>query len=259
MSAVVPTFVSMQREARRKGRKDGLAEPGARYSYELGSIYTPFPQTSPHFKRRESHEHAHLAIVPSALYYVYGRTGLGHERQGQGWPGARGQCVPLHHLQGPVRSCETADALPRTQEGSPPATSGAPTCSAVWSSATRATGAFSGRDTKSGPFAYYICGTLFREGVGTCSARYLNAPRVEAFVVEPSSRCGWGFYEPTEALVPANMVRQSRGTQDYAVGTVYQTGLTGSGAALANHEWTFYDYRSCCCGSQGVAYSLPMR
>ena len=37
---------------------------------------------------------------------------------------------------------------------------------------------------KSGQFAYYICGTLFREGAGTCSARYLNAPRLEAFVVE---------------------------------------------------------------------------
>ena len=33
-------------------------------------------------------------------------------------------------------------------------------------------------------FAYYICGTLFREGAGTCSARYLNAPRLEALVVE---------------------------------------------------------------------------
>ena len=37
---------------------------------------------------------------------------------------------------------------------------------------------------KSGQFAYYICGTLFREGAGTCSARYLNAPRLETFVVE---------------------------------------------------------------------------
>ncbi len=33
-------------------------------------------------------------------------------------------------------------------------------------------------------FAYYICGTLFREGAGTCSARYLNAPRLEALVAE---------------------------------------------------------------------------
>ena len=37
---------------------------------------------------------------------------------------------------------------------------------------------------KRGQFAYYICGTLFTEGAGTCSARYLNAPRLEAFVVE---------------------------------------------------------------------------
>ena len=37
---------------------------------------------------------------------------------------------------------------------------------------------------KSGQFSYYICGTLFTEGAGTCSARYLNAPRLKAFVVE---------------------------------------------------------------------------
>ncbi len=43
---------------------------------------------------------------------------------------------------------------------------------------------YSGQGAKSGQFAYYVCGTLFREGAGTCSARYLNAPRVEEFVVE---------------------------------------------------------------------------
>ena len=43
---------------------------------------------------------------------------------------------------------------------------------------------YSAQGSKSGQFAYYICGTLFREGAGACSARYLNAPRLEAFVVE---------------------------------------------------------------------------
>ena len=43
---------------------------------------------------------------------------------------------------------------------------------------------YSAQGAKSGQFAYYICGTLFRESAGTCSARYLNAPRLEAFVVE---------------------------------------------------------------------------
>ena len=37
---------------------------------------------------------------------------------------------------------------------------------------------------KSGQFAYYVCGTLFREGAGTCSARSLNAPRVEGFIID---------------------------------------------------------------------------
>ncbi len=43
---------------------------------------------------------------------------------------------------------------------------------------------YSGQGAKSGQFAYYVCGTLFREGAGTCTARYLNAPRVEDFIVE---------------------------------------------------------------------------
>ncbi len=43
---------------------------------------------------------------------------------------------------------------------------------------------YSGRGAKSGRFAYYVCGTLFREGAGTCSnARYLNAGKVEYLVI----------------------------------------------------------------------------
>ena len=43
---------------------------------------------------------------------------------------------------------------------------------------------YSGQGAKSGQFAYYICSTLHREGAGCCSARYLNAPRLETFIVE---------------------------------------------------------------------------
>ena len=46
-----------------------------------------------------------------------------------------------------------------------------------------------GQGAKSGQYGYYICGTLFREGAGACSARYLNAPRVEDFVVEKIREC----------------------------------------------------------------------
>ena len=41
-----------------------------------------------------------------------------------------------------------------------------------------------GQGAKSGQFAYYICGTLYRDGAGTCESSYLNAPRVEEFIVE---------------------------------------------------------------------------
>ena len=54
---------------------------------------------------------------------------------------------------------------------------------------------YTGQGAKSGQFAYYICGTLYREGAGTCEARYLNAPRVEDFVVEKVLDFVW-FGEP---------------------------------------------------------------
>ena len=41
-----------------------------------------------------------------------------------------------------------------------------------------------GQGAKSGQYTYYVCSTLHHEGPGTCDARYLNATRVEEFVVE---------------------------------------------------------------------------
>ena len=43
---------------------------------------------------------------------------------------------------------------------------------------------YSAQGAKSGQFAYYICATLYREGAGACTARYLNATKVENLVVE---------------------------------------------------------------------------
>ena len=44
---------------------------------------------------------------------------------------------------------------------------------------------YSGQAAKSGKFAYYVCGSLMREGAGTCrNGRYLNAERVEDYIIE---------------------------------------------------------------------------
>ena len=43
---------------------------------------------------------------------------------------------------------------------------------------------FTGQAAKSGKYAYYVCDTLHRQGAGTCDARYLNASRVEDFIVK---------------------------------------------------------------------------
>ena len=43
---------------------------------------------------------------------------------------------------------------------------------------------YSGQGAKSGQFAYYVCASLFREGAGACTARYLNATNVEELVIE---------------------------------------------------------------------------
>ena len=41
-----------------------------------------------------------------------------------------------------------------------------------------------GQGAKSGQYGYYVCGTLHRQGAGTCQASYLNAPKVEGFVID---------------------------------------------------------------------------
>jgi len=41
---------------------------------------------------------------------------------------------------------------------------------------------YSAQGAKSGQFAYYVCSSLFREGAGACTARYLNASKVEDLV-----------------------------------------------------------------------------
>ena len=43
---------------------------------------------------------------------------------------------------------------------------------------------YTGQGAKGGQYGYYVCGTLLREGAGTCEARYLNTPKVEGFVIE---------------------------------------------------------------------------
>ena len=43
---------------------------------------------------------------------------------------------------------------------------------------------YSAQGAKSGQFAYYVCASLFREGAGACTARYLNATKVEDLVIE---------------------------------------------------------------------------
>ena len=43
---------------------------------------------------------------------------------------------------------------------------------------------YTGQGAKSGKFSYYVCGTLLREGSGSCTARYLNAERVESSIVD---------------------------------------------------------------------------
>ena len=43
---------------------------------------------------------------------------------------------------------------------------------------------FIGHGAKSGQFAYYVCGKLYREGSGSCEAQYLNSSNLETFIVE---------------------------------------------------------------------------
>ncbi len=51
---------------------------------------------------------------------LYGDSGLGHERQGQGCPGKGGKRVPRHRHPEAVRPRFQAHELPRTQDRQPP-------------------------------------------------------------------------------------------------------------------------------------------
>ncbi len=42
---------------------------------------------------------------------------------------------------------------------------------------------FIGQHAKGRRFAYYVCGTLIRQGAGSCQAKYLNATKMEDFIV----------------------------------------------------------------------------
>ena len=46
---------------------------------------------------------------------------------------------------------------------------------------------YSAQGAESGKLAYCICGTLFGKGAGMCSAGYLNAQKLETFVVAMTS------------------------------------------------------------------------
>ena len=40
-----------------------------------------------------------------------------------------------------------------------------------------------GQHAKGRKFAYYVCGTLLRQGAGSCKAKYLNATKMEQFII----------------------------------------------------------------------------
>jgi DNA invertase Pin-like site-specific DNA recombinase len=44
--------------------------------------------------------------------------------------------------------------------------------------------AYTGAEAKSGQFSYYICGTLNRQGSGSCKARYLSQQKFEALMIQ---------------------------------------------------------------------------
>lgn len=41
-----------------------------------------------------------------------------------------------------------------------------------------------GQEAKGGKYAYYVCGTLLKQGAGTCSCRYINSSKFEQLVIQ---------------------------------------------------------------------------
>ena len=54
---------------------------------------------------------------------------------------------------------------------------------------------YTGQGAKGGHYGYYICGTLLKEGAGSCQARYLNAERWKGSTI--TGKCaGWRDLAP---------------------------------------------------------------
>ena len=43
---------------------------------------------------------------------------------------------------------------------------------------------YTGQGAKGGRYAYYVCGSLHRDGAGASGARYLNASKMEDFIID---------------------------------------------------------------------------
>ena len=43
---------------------------------------------------------------------------------------------------------------------------------------------YTGQGAKGGRYAYYVCGSLHRDGAGACGAKYLNASKMEDFIID---------------------------------------------------------------------------
>ena len=65
-----------------------------------------------------------------------------------------------------------------------PEGSEAPTCSAVCSSARRATGRSPAQVAKSGQFSYYVCQSIMKRGKEACDTPRLNARRIEQMIID---------------------------------------------------------------------------
>ncbi len=112
-------------EAAHAGTRSGhCARGGAHLRHGRGRQGNPGHHPDP---QRRGHRQPHRqALVQERRPHhpqergVYRNPGLGHDCEGKGGPGAGGEGLPRHRLQGPVQAGEPEAALPRSQAEPPP-------------------------------------------------------------------------------------------------------------------------------------------
>jgi site-specific DNA recombinase len=126
--------------------------------------------------------------------------------------------------------------------------------------------AFIGQDAKSGKFAYYVCGTLTRQGTGVCTTPYLPREKFESAVVDKLNThvLARENLEQLVKMVAEEMDAASIQWQEHLDSLDRELNEAGKrlgwlyeALKLGNWAWMTWRPGSRSCGSAKISFRLP--